>query len=280
VDPSSDAPESDGDTTAASEPWIFPLDEPLAPDEGDTQALAVNTTDGTATYDVAFALVWADGDEPADNTNEAYALASCDNCAAIAVAFQVVLVVGEADVAVPQNVSVALNYDCTSCLTYSLAVQLFVTLDGPLSDEAMAALDELWAQVMAFGAGIGQVPLDEIQGQLAEFEGQILAVIEADQGPLTDTAESPSAIPSDGASPTAPTESPTEATESPTAPTESPTEAAESPSDSASSEPTGSPSPTSSVSPSPSTSPSSTTEPTTEPSPTEPTASSSPSSTP
>ena len=70
--------------------------------------------------------------EPADNTNEAYAAASCDNCAAVAVAFQVVLVVGDADVAVPQNLAVAVNYDCTSCLTYALAVQLFVTLDGPL----------------------------------------------------------------------------------------------------------------------------------------------------
>ena len=32
------------------------------PAEGDNQALAVNTTDGSVAYDVSFALVWADGD--------------------------------------------------------------------------------------------------------------------------------------------------------------------------------------------------------------------------
>ena len=42
------------------------------PGEGGNQAMAVNTTDGSTLYDVAFALVWADGDTVA-NTNEAYA---------------------------------------------------------------------------------------------------------------------------------------------------------------------------------------------------------------
>ena len=55
-----------------------------APGPGDNQALAVNTTDDTAVYDVAFAMVWADGSETATNTNEAYALASCSDCAAVA----------------------------------------------------------------------------------------------------------------------------------------------------------------------------------------------------
>ena len=44
------------------------------------------------------------------------------------------LVIGENHVAVPQNISAAVNYDCVNCLTYALATQLFVTLDGPLSD--------------------------------------------------------------------------------------------------------------------------------------------------
>ena len=122
----------------------------------------------------------------------------------MAVAFQVVLVTGQAEVAVPQNVSVALNYDCTSCLTYSLAVQLFVTLDGPLSDDAMAALDQLWQQIAAYGDNIGQVPLDEIQAQLTDFEHQILAIIQADQGSLGVSSGSPS--PSDSASTAVPTD--------------------------------------------------------------------------
>ena len=66
--------------------------------------------------------------------NEAYAFASCTDCAAVAVGFQVVLIVGQADVVVPENLSAAANYNCVRCLTYALASQLVLTLDGPLSD--------------------------------------------------------------------------------------------------------------------------------------------------
>jgi len=247
---------ADGTVThAGAGTWIFPIDQPLAPEEGDNQALSVNTTDDTVTYDTAFALIWADGNTPVDNTNEAYALASCDNCAAVAVAFQVVLVTGQADVAVPTNVSVALNYDCTSCLTYSLAVQLFVTLDGPLGDDAMAALDQLWQQIAAYGDQIGQVPLDEIQAQLTDYENQILAIIQADQG-------SPG-VPSGSPSPSDPA-----ATAVPTDPASSTSPLVESPSSSPSAPPSGSPTPSSSATgtATPSSSPTGSTSPTAPPS--------------
>ncbi|GAA2138587.1 hypothetical protein GCM10009844_06700 [Nocardioides koreensis] len=273
-------PVADGTVShAGAGTWIFPIDQPLAPEDGDNQALSVNTTDDSVTYDTAFALIWADGDTPVDSTNEAYALASCDNCAAVAVAFQVVLVTGQADVAVPQNVSVALNYDCTSCLTYSLAVQLFVTLDGPLGDDAMAALDKLWQEIAAYGDNIGQVPLDEIQGQLTDFEHQILAIIQADQGSLGVPSGSPS--PSDPASTTAPTdpasstsplvESPSSSTSIP--PSSSPSVAPSgSPSTSSSSTETASPSSSPTGSASPAASPSPSTSPSAAPASTTPTA--------
>ncbi|GAA1151830.1 hypothetical protein [Nocardioides aquiterrae] len=210
---------STGSTATEPQPWVFPIDQPLAPEEGDNQALAVNTTDDTVTYDVAFALVWEDGDGTVDNTNEAYALASCDGCAAVAVAFQVVLVTGQTNVAIPQNVSVSVTSGCVGCLTYALAVQLFVTLDGPLSDAAMTRLDELWQQIMAFAGHLEDVPLDQIQAQLSEYESQVLAIIEEDQGlgagpstspstdpsssPTTGTSATPSADPSGSPTPTA-----------------------------------------------------------------------------
>jgi len=181
---------------ADTDTWVFPFNQPLAPDADDNQALAVATTDGATTYTVAFALIWADGDDPVQTTNEAYALAHCRACAAVAVAFQVVLVVNDAAAVAPENISVAVNYDCTSCLTFALAVQLFVTLDGPLSQAATARIEELWQQVLAFSEDIGSVPLDEIQDTLAGFEEQILQIVEDDQGPLVE--------PSEGASPSAP----------------------------------------------------------------------------
>jgi putative peptide zinc metalloprotease protein len=172
-----------GDT--AVHPWVFPFGKPLQPGPGDNQALAVSTTDNTVSYDVAFALVWVEGDVPALNRNEAYAFASCTGCAAVSIGFQVVLVLGDNHVAAPQNISAAVNYDCVNCMTYALATQLFVTLNEPLSDAAAAELDALWRQIADFGAHITEVPLSEIQSKLTAFEQQILQVIEKDQGPLT-----------------------------------------------------------------------------------------------
>ena len=186
-----------------------PVREAAGAGARDNQALAVNTTDGTTEYEAAFALVWVT-DEDAMNVNEAQAYASCTSCAAVAVAFQVVfgLDTDETDdnVAAPQNLAGALNYNCVNCLTYALAQQLFVTLHGPLSDEAMAALDELWAQIASYGDAIaaGEVPVNEIAAQLEQYKNEILAIVETDQpGTLPSTSASSSTAASGSASPSA-----------------------------------------------------------------------------
>jgi len=200
---------TDAPAAAAEAPtWVFPFDRPDAPGEGDNQALAVNTTDGTVRYDVAFALVWADGSSDVDNTDEAYAFASCTRCAAVAVGFQVVLVLGQANVVVPQNLSAAVNYSCVQCVAYSLAQQLVITLDGPLSDAGTAALNAVWEQVLAFGSGITDVPLDQIQSTLAGFEQQIVDIVQAESAGDTPTPSPGVATPSGSETPGAATEAP------------------------------------------------------------------------
>ncbi|MCW2843746.1 MAG: hypothetical protein JWN22_1662 [Nocardioides sp.] len=245
--PPADGTTDPATTTPTGEPgsWVFPFDQPLPPEQGDTQALAVNTTDDTVSYDLAFALVWADGDQ-VTNTNEAYALASCTGCAAVAVSFQVVLVMGDANVVVPQNLAVSATYNCVECLTYALASQLVITLDGPLSDDSMAELQALWEDIAQFAQNITSVPLSDLQQALADYQDQIAQIIQQDDNaqpaptaPSTDPSESPSGSVSDSPSPTV---SPSGAT--PTVPpTSSPTEAP-------SSSPSGSPSPSASSSPS------------------------------
>ncbi|MDR6505068.1 hypothetical protein [Arthrobacter oryzae] len=167
-----------GAATAPS--WVFPFDRPAAPKEDGNQALAVNTKDGSVVYDVAFALVWAEDGETVDTANEAYAFASCTDCAAVAVGFQVVLIVGQADVIVPENLSAAANYNCVRCLTYALANQLVLTLDGPLSDDGMTRLNALWAEIAEFGRNLQNVPLSEIQGRLNAFKDQIMQIVQSD----------------------------------------------------------------------------------------------------
>ena len=163
---------------AAAPAWVFPFDKPLAAGPGDNVSVAVNTTDGTVVYDVAMALVWVEDGAAALNRNEAFAAASCSGCAAVSVAFQVVLVVGQSHTDVPKSLSTAVNYDCSNCLTYALAVQLFVTLERPLDDASAARLQQLWQQIAAFGRHIDEVPLSELQQRLTEYEQQILAVVQ------------------------------------------------------------------------------------------------------
>jgi putative peptide zinc metalloprotease protein len=222
--------------------WVFPFDQPLPPDEGDNQALSVNTTDDTVTYDLAFALVWVDGETPVDNSNEAYALASCDGCAAVAVAFQVVLVVGDADIVIPQNVAASVTYNCVSCLTYALASQLVVTLDGPLSDQGMAQLDAIWADLADFARTISSQPLSELQAGLEDFQDRILDVVENDPSASPgETGPSASDAPStqpDGTEGTAPT---TETDPDPAAPGSSGAEPSEPPIPSSGASPSESP---------------------------------------
>ncbi|TNB70307.1 hypothetical protein FHJ30_15925 [Arthrobacter sp. BB-1] len=201
-----------GSTGPAAPSWVFPFDRPNAPEEGGNQALAVNTTDGSVTYSVAFALVWAEDGEPVDTRNEAYAFASCSGCAAIAVGFQVVLILGQADVVVPENLSAAANYNCLECLTYALASQLVLTLDGPLTENGMAALQALWAEIAEYGRNIRNVPLSEIQATLSSYKEQITAIIQAD--PSATKGSAPASTPAPSGEP-GPTGSPTPAPSAP-----------------------------------------------------------------
>jgi putative peptide zinc metalloprotease protein len=190
---------------------VFPFDKPAAPEDDGNQSLAVNTTDGSVVYDVAFALVWAEDGDTVDTRNEAYAFASCADCAAVAVGFQVVLIVGQTDVIVPENLSASANYNCVRCLTYALASQLVLTLDGPLSSDGMARLNALWQEIAAYGKDLQNQPLSEIQGRLSAYKEQIMAVIKADPNATpagsAGTASTPGATPgaTSGATPDATT---------------------------------------------------------------------------
>jgi putative peptide zinc metalloprotease protein len=210
----------------SDEPWVFPFDKPLPASEGDNQALAVNTTDGSMVYDVAFALVWADGDEVL-NVNEANAYASCSNCVTVAVAFQVVLIMDDAQVVVPQNLAVAANYQCYQCITAALASQLVLSVQDTPGEEQLLALAEVWDRLAQFGQAITTYSLSEISAQLETFKDEIVAILgeappvdtttsstPSTPGSATDTSSDPSTdssagTPTGGTSESSPTDAPT-----------------------------------------------------------------------
>jgi putative peptide zinc metalloprotease protein len=139
--------------TAAEPATALPFKLPKAPRPGDSQALAVNTTDGGIVYDVAYALVTVRDGEPVDNVNSAYALASCDACTTVAVSFQLVLVVGQSDRITPINFAEALNVNCPECLTVAIAHQIVVSLRAAPSDELLGRLTDLLERLNAIDEG-------------------------------------------------------------------------------------------------------------------------------
>jgi putative peptide zinc metalloprotease protein len=157
--------------------WPFPFDPPAAPEEGDNQALAVNTEDGASIFDSAIALVWVTDGGPVDQTNEAYALASCWNCETTAVSFQVVVVIGYAQVVTPENAAVALNYVCVECLTQALAIQTVVMLDELPDEAAMAQLNAVWNQLEQLSESFEAVPLEDVYAQLVGAQTAILDIL-------------------------------------------------------------------------------------------------------
>ncbi|HWC33618.1 MAG TPA: hypothetical protein VG650_02210 [Mycobacteriales bacterium] len=141
----SSSPDSQGPPPAPARAFPFAL--PAPPRPGDSQALAMNQTDGGVVYRVAYAVVTVSGDDPVTNDNSAIALASCNSCTTVAVSFQLVLVVGESHAIAPINAAEALNDDCPACMTTAVADQLVVTLTSTpsqdLVDRLQAALKRL-----------------------------------------------------------------------------------------------------------------------------------------
>jgi putative peptide zinc metalloprotease protein len=179
-------PEATEPEPGAPEPdaWAFPFNPPREARAHDNQALAVNTEDGSTVYDVALAMVWVTngGDEYVDHRNDAYALANCTDCQTVAVAFQVIFIVGQADVIIPENIAMAVNYSCTRCSTYALAVQLIATLTEMPSEDGMARLGAVWDELEALAESAETMPVSELHTRLVEIEAKIVEVLATDDG--------------------------------------------------------------------------------------------------
>jgi putative peptide zinc metalloprotease protein len=251
------APDDPPATDDPDEPWVFPFDEPLPPAEGDNQAAAYNTTDDSMKYDVAFALVWATGDEVL-NVNEAHAYASCSNCVTVAVAFQVVLIMDNAHVVVPQNLSVAANYQCYRCITAAIASQLVLSVEDTPGEEQLLALGAVWDRLTEFGQSITAYSLSQISTQLEAFQAEIVAIL-GHAPPVPDTS---------APAPPAGTSTPGSGEPSPTSPPPGSSDSSSTTSQPSSQEPNETPQPTSEPSTQPA--PEQATEPSTSPSSPEP----------
>ncbi len=203
----------------------FPFKLPSKPGPNDSQALAVNTTDGGIKYDVVYSLVTVRSGDTVDETNSAYALASCNACTTVAVSLQLVLVVGQSDTITPINVAEALNANCPYCVTVAIAHQLVITLRSVPSDELLRRLTAELAKLDAIdelGSPAAAAALvDQVQKEIEdELDASGLRIPTATPTPTATATPSPTAT----ATPTASAEPAATATPTPTiTPTPTPT---------------------------------------------------------
>jgi putative peptide zinc metalloprotease protein len=175
-----DARPDDGGAPAPTRSWPFPFVPPRESQEGDNQVVVVNTSDGSTAFDMALALVWVTDGGPVEQRNEAWALARCSDCRTVAVAFQVVLVVGYAQVVTPVDAAVAVNYECEACVTHALAVQLVATLTRRPGEQAMRELADSWRLLEQASESFETLPLEQVHEQLLAVRTLILEILERD----------------------------------------------------------------------------------------------------
>ena len=213
----------------------------------DNVAAAVNTKDGKTVYAIRLKVVQTAADN-VDSGNAAAAVASCSDCTTVAIAFEGVLIAGDAEVVDPTNLALAYNVNCSGCTTVAEAYQKVVQIStrvritGNGRREIAAIRQELHA------LRTSDASYDEIVARVAALEQRFAAVLTDEVVPVGDTKEP---APADAAdvSDTAPSASPSETA----APPQSPAAA---PSATASEQPAEPPSP-SATDPAPAESPSS-----------------------
>jgi putative peptide zinc metalloprotease protein len=143
----------------------------------DNAAIAVNTKDGTTVFKVAFAIRHVMSDV-VDETNAAVAYNSCNDCAAVAIAFEIVLVEGNPSVVTPQNISIAFNESCTNCVAVAEAYQFVLGGDtGPVhfDDEGNRILAAIRRELHSLKKE--DLTLEELQARLDSMSAQIADVL-------------------------------------------------------------------------------------------------------
>ena len=154
----------------------FGVGTPGAAYAGDNAAIAVNTKDGTTVFKVAFAIRHVMGDV-VDQTNGAVAYASCSDCAAVAIAFEIVLVEGSPSTVTPTNVAIAINENCQTCVAVAEAYQFVLGTGGLVhfDNEGNKILADIRKELHSLKKE--DLTIDQLQAMLDDIAARIADVL-------------------------------------------------------------------------------------------------------
>ena len=144
----------------------------------DNLAVAVNTQDGASVFRLAFSIRRV-ADGVVDQTNTAVALASCSDCQTVALAFQVVLVRGDADVVAPENLALAYNEQCVECVTYASATQIVLGFDGNVrfTSDGYRRLTALHKTLRELEGRAAELSLVELNAEVQAAKAELLDIL-------------------------------------------------------------------------------------------------------
>ena len=156
---------------------------PAASAEGatgdDNTAVAVNTEDGASVFRLAFSVRQV-ANGVVDETNSAYALASCTDCQTVALALQIVLALGDVDIAVPHNVAVAYNDQCAECVTYASATQIVLGFDRPshFTADGRQRLAALYQTLRSLEERAPTMSVTELNAVVQAAKAELVAILQ------------------------------------------------------------------------------------------------------
>lgn len=109
--------------------------------------------------------------------NEATALASCTGCRTVALALQVGIVTGRAPVVRADNRAVAVNTECSGCVTYASAGQFLLVTDEPLrltlAGRGRLAAVSTRLRILA----VSRTPVSDLEAQVAQLHAEVIEVL-------------------------------------------------------------------------------------------------------
>jgi putative peptide zinc metalloprotease protein len=152
---------------------------PSAARADDNTAVVINTKDGASIFKFAFKIRKIGGDV-VDETNAAVAYSSCTSCQTVAIAIEIVLVTGNPSVVTPTNVAIAINDQCTLCVSVADAYQWVVSVPAGFrfSHDAMREIKRIVKAIHDLGkSGLSAA---EIQARLEELVKELAKVIADD----------------------------------------------------------------------------------------------------
>ena len=261
--------------------------DPPSSSSGDNTVVLINSVDGRSFERAATSIQRPLGDV-VDNENAATAFSRCSHCRTVAVAVQVVLVMGNPSTVAPRNYAIAWNQDCSDCYSMAAAYQYVIATDGVVhftaeGETQISAIRRQIDDVAGSGASFNEIAsqLDDLTSRLWGLVDQELvyagvpfsasphrriSIDISNGGTASPSPSSSGTTPSPSSSPSAtiepstipptdvsPSAGDTAATSSPSASATSPSSTpAPDPTSTSSSDAPASPSPSESASPSPS----------------------------